>query len=304
MINLEDISKKISNVLNGTDDETSEISRNNSYMAYEYVVQTEGFQLDYNYNMSSGKNFIPVFVGSLGGAYNPVANLGESNYSIQITLYYPVRFKKDFYALNDYLYSIFVGKILTYGTQKARSNISIAQYGEIQDIDLKQFIQWAEQSYKMPKLIMEKWLSMTFTLYLTTADNLEEQDGLLYGESLKIIKMSYKGEILNNLTLISHTSNLAGEPYSEQILGQSLHKTLISGSSQVFEIPFFIRNNSTYKNLMIDYLQGTIDNNEVVITYDYLGNTIEKVCVIQNASIHAQLGELLGMSLTLTPKVV
>ena len=249
MINLEDISKKISNVLNGTDDETSEISRNNSYMAYEYVVQTEGFQLDYNYNMSSGKNFIPVFVGSLGGAYNPVANLGESNYSIQITLYYPVRFKKDFYALNDYLYSIFVGKILTYGTQKARSNISIAQYGEIQDIDLKQFMQWAEQSYKMPKLIMEKWLSMTFTLYLTTADNLEEQDGLLYGESLKIIKMAYKGEILDNLTLISHTSNLAGEPYSEQILGQSLHKTLISGSSQVFEIPFFIRNNNTYKNL-------------------------------------------------------
>ena len=77
MINLEDISKKISNVLNGTDNETSEISRNNSYMAYEYVVQTEGFQLDYNYNMASGKNFIPVFVGSLGGAYNPVANPAE-----------------------------------------------------------------------------------------------------------------------------------------------------------------------------------------------------------------------------------
>ena len=299
MINLEDISNKISNILNGTDTEfTSQAGK------YAFRVFTEGFHIDKVYDFDSGKNFIPVFVGSLGGSYNPVPLLKEQSYSVSITLYFPIRFKNDMYSVNETLYNAFCGQILTYGTQKARSNISVAQYGEIQDVDFEQFRQWIETEYKMPITKMEPWLSMTFTLYLTTADNLEEQDGLLYGESLQITKMSYKGETLDNLTLISHTSNLAGEPYSEQILGQSLHKTLISGSSQVFEIPFFIRNNSTYKTLMTDYLEGTIDNNEVVISYDFLGITIEKVCVIQNASIHAQLGELLGISLTLTPKVV
>ena len=299
MINLEDISKKISNILNGTDTEfTSQVGK------YAFKVFTEGFHIDSVYDFDSGKNFIPVFIGSLGGSYNPVPLLKEQSYSVSITLYFPIRFKNDMYYVNEMLYDAFCGQILTYGTQKARSNISVAQYGEIQDVDFEQFSQWIETEYKMKITKMEPWLSMTFTLYLTTADKLEEQDGLLYGESLQITKMSYKGEVLDNLTLISHTSNLAGEPYSEQILGQSLHKTLISGSSQVFEIPFFIRNNNTYKTLMTDYLQGTIDNNEVVITYNFLGTTIEKVCVIQNASIHAQLGELLGMSLTLTPKVV
>ena len=96
---LTEVAQKISDILNGIDAETIGISRDNQY---EFVVATEGFHLDYIYDKETKKNFIPVFIGSIGGENNPIPDLDESDTTIPVTIYFPVKFKDDFFLINKY----------------------------------------------------------------------------------------------------------------------------------------------------------------------------------------------------------
>ena len=80
MILLNDISKKIQAVLDGTDAEIpSGVSKPTDL---DFVVKTAGFHLDNIYNKKTWKNFIPVFINSLGGQFNPVPQLKEKTQSV------------------------------------------------------------------------------------------------------------------------------------------------------------------------------------------------------------------------------
>jgi len=170
MIVLTEIATKLQNILNGIDLETIAIQRP---VDYEFLVATQGFHLDKISNKTTGNNFIPVFISSMGGEYNPIPNLKQANYNIPITIYFPVRFKDNFFRLNDFLIDCFVGTYLNYGTfsGKCISNISVAQYGEIVDLDLKEFQSWITNIYQIEKEIREPFMSMNFTLYLSTANS-------------------------------------------------------------------------------------------------------------------------------------
>ena len=50
---------------------------------------SEGLILTDIGDMVSGKNFIPVIVGSMGGQFNPVQGLGEADLQAQVLLYFP-----------------------------------------------------------------------------------------------------------------------------------------------------------------------------------------------------------------------
>lgn len=181
MIRLDEVAIKLENILNGTDAEIAslDIVRPNDFV---YSVQTEGFHIDHIYNKDLKKNFIPVFISSMGGNFNPVLNLLEATYIIPISIYFPVRFKNEMFAMNEYLAKIFVGRYLNYGAGSgyAISNINVAQFGEIQDLDLKQFAKWTEEKYSMSVEIMEPWLSMQINLYLTNM-----QEGFIFGNQIK-----------------------------------------------------------------------------------------------------------------------
>jgi len=186
MVRLYEVAEKLGKLLNGTDSETPA-----GYSAdYDFQVATEGFHLDKISNKNTRKNFIPVFVGSFGGTYNPIPYLKEADYTLTVTLYYPVRFKNDFYALNDYLVECFVGKTLNYGTYsgKCLSNISVAQYGEIAPVDLEELSSWTLQTYSKEISVTESYMSMTFNLYLTTIGS-----DYLLGNDIKMnLQLSYE----------------------------------------------------------------------------------------------------------------
>ena len=111
MIILTEVARKLENILNGVDEETTSYTRP---FDFEFSVKAEGFHLDHIYNKNSGKNFIPVFIESLGGQYDAVPNLKRSTNTIAITIYFPVRFKNQFFAANDFLVNCFVAKKLNY----------------------------------------------------------------------------------------------------------------------------------------------------------------------------------------------
>ena len=167
MILLTEVAKKLENILNGSDTEFTQTNPT----PYFFKVQTEGYHIDNIIVPKEFKNFIPVFVSSMGGQFNPVKDLKQSSSSVQIVFYYPVRFKEDFYALGDFLVDAFVGTSLTYGSVsgKAISNLSVATFGEITDLDFKQFEEWVNTTYGLPLEKMEPYMSMTIVLYLTSA---------------------------------------------------------------------------------------------------------------------------------------
>lgn len=180
MIVLSEVAKKLQNILNGIDSETSTIERP---VSYEFVVATQGFHLDKISDKETGNNFIPVFVSSMGGEYNAIKGLKQANYNIPITLYFPIRFKDNFFILNEFLVECFVGSYLNYGTLSGKciSNISVAQYGEIQDLDLKEFQTWATSLYQREIEVKEPFMSMNFTLYLSTVG-----DDFVFGNALNV----------------------------------------------------------------------------------------------------------------------
>lgn len=175
MIFLNEVAQKLEALLNDSANPLSE--------TYTFRVETEGFHIDHIEKADKSGNFIPVFISSMGGQFNPVKGLKQGSFVIPIAFYYPVRFKDDFFALQEYLAETFVGTKINYGTLsgKAVSNISAAQFGEIQDLDLKRFDKWIMDTYKKPIDVNEPYISMNVTLYLSTA-----APGLLFGNDIKV----------------------------------------------------------------------------------------------------------------------
>ena len=182
MIRLDEAALKIQNILNGVDNDVISLGlyppTNENYF---FKVETEGFHLDHNYDMAEGKNFIPVFLSSAGGNFDAVRKIKRTVQTLPITFYFPVRLKDDFFQLNDYLADVFIAQLINFGPHSGVGlcNISVPQFGEIQNIDLKQFAQWVETNYKKPIEVMEPYLSMTITLYVTT-----QNSGFLLGNNV------------------------------------------------------------------------------------------------------------------------
>lgn len=298
MINLQEIATYISNALN---------SGSNPINQYQFNVETQGFHLDKISDRQTGKNFIPVFISTIGGSNNPVANLKQAEYSIPITFYYPVRFKQDFFILYDYLVDVFVGKILNFGSsidvKNARCNISIPQFGEIQDLDLKEFKKWVDSTYKAEIEVMEPYLSMTVTLFLTTYGK-----EFIFGDKVQITNLTvyYDGnKILEDTSPIIIERAVVGS--SETAPQQAFDETYIKGYPANLgftkELPLIVKNNSGYR-LLLNYIENVKDMQKIKVEITEmipftppLLNTHSHY--VTNYSRRTAYGQILGISLTL-----
>lgn len=293
MIILTDVANKLNELLNNAED----------FNQYQFEVETQGFHIDHIYDKTTGKNFIPVFISTMGGTNNPVPDLKQSEYSIPITFYFPVRFKDDFFALNEFLNDTFVGKFITFGTQKARCNVSIASYGEIQQMDFKEFKEWVGDLYKLPIDVMEMWMSMNITLFLTTSGS-----SFIYGDNVKIKKVTvYNGstKILEDSSpLIIERADIASlENAPQQLLGETHIKGYPANLGYTKELPLIVKNTSEYRALF-DILENSRDIQalKIEITEEFPFETALTTSItyyVSNYSRRTTYGSLLGISLTL-----
>lgn len=311
MITLIDIAKKLSEILNGIDNP----------IKFEYLVDTEGFHLDKISNPATGKNFIPVFISTMGGQRNPVPNLKQRELTVPITFYYPVRFKDEFFLLDEYLDTVFTGQFINYGTEvnpkNARHNLSIPQYGEIQDLDLKEFKLWVGSRYKREIEVMEPYLSATYTLFISSAGS-----DFIYGDKVKITKITvnYDGnKILEDTEPLIIERAVVGS--SENAPQQSFDETYIKGYPANLgftkELPLILKNTVGYRALIdkvekvkdmqkltievtesIPFVNEVTENGQTsIVTNDPL--IITHKHYVTNYSRRTAYGQLLGISLTL-----
>lgn len=209
MIILTDVATKLSEILNDA----------NCPVPFKFVVKSQGYHLDSIADHKTGENQIPVFLTIVGGEYNPVPNLHQVNFTYGVSIWFPVRFKEEFYALNEYLEETFVGKKIQIGNKIALCNISVAEYGEITGLHLDQFEQWLEETYegnvhifKKEHDISEEYMSMEFRLFCTTLG-----DGFIFGNDVKYTLQMRFPQLKVTKMLVNYTYTSLGKETTVQL---------------------------------------------------------------------------------------
>lgn len=293
MIRLDEVALKIENILNGSDADVIHLGIETPTGFY-FKVETEGFHINSIADKKEGKNFIPVFISSMGGQFNPVPDLLQANYVIPIALYFPVRFKNEAFKLNEYLARVFVGRQLNYGKNsgKALSNISVARYGEIVDLDLQQFQKWVKTTYLQTVEIMEPYLQVTFELYLSTVS-----DDFVYGNDVETsLSVTINGETYteSNLALVENSIQSHSEPAAQQLLGSSIPETegypVNTSYSSGFAV--YIKNNDFFRKIIERWFEGNIQKTSFELNISFLGSTFTRQCYCQSVNLVARKGEL------------
>lgn len=310
MIILTEVATKLENILNGSDSETSSLTRT---VTYDFKVATEGFHIDNIINDDKDGNFIPVFISSMGGQFNPVKGLKQGTYSIPIVFYYPVRFKDEFYALGEFLSDVFVGSILNYGTVsgKAVSNISVPQYGEIQDLDFKEFNAWVDALYHKRIEKMEPYMTMQLTLYLTSSIS-----GLVYGNDVTtVFSFTYNNETysLSDVSFDGASIQSNAQAQSEQEEGTNESSGVPFGTAYGSSIKLYpnletLADESTdenpiyfYKELLKVWLQGNIQEVKCELTFTIAGDNdlvFSRTCFIQSIMAPIEKGQIFTLTLS------
>ena len=290
---------------------------------FEFKVETPGFHLDSIADQKNKRNFIPVFISSMGGTINPVPILKQTEGTIPVAFYFPVRFKNVMFLLNDYLHEQFVGKTLDWGeiSGSILSNISLPRYGEIQNLDLQQFRKWVDANFQRPIEIMEPYISMEISIYLSAVG-----DEFIWGNNVKISRLEvyYKGESIfvdEEPVCIDRADLASSEPAAQQCFGETHSTGFGANAAYTKQLPLIIKNNNSYYNLLeicektkdiqnlevditeqIPIQKTEIVDDEEVVTQEYLEVTNHQF--VTNYSRRTSLGQLLGISLTLSDKRV
>ena len=294
MVILTEVAEKLQNILNGTDSEVV-ISKPNDY---DFVVLTNGFHLDSV--ALKNKNFIPVYISQAGGDFDAVPNLNKSNYVVSVNIYFPVRFKDDFFALGEYLRQVFVATQLNYGTisGKCLSNISVANFGEIQNLDLTQFKEWVEQNYKMPISVFEMWMSMSFSLYLSSLGS-----GFIYSNAITYtLSYQYNGQTYTeDLVWVQSGTGLSNSPISQQKVGEDdFAKNVINITNYSKSFSVYIRDNEFWNILLDHYNQQDMSDLENLTLTKTYHLTTDKVYTFNQVLLSLNENVSMGSPLTCT----
>lgn len=314
MILLNEVAKKLENILNGSDSEVVALGLQPPTGFY-FKVATEGFHIDKVFDMEEGKNFIPVFISSMGGNFNPVPDLMQANYVIPIAIYFPVRFKTELYRLNEYLARVFVGRQLNYGSESgtALSNISVAQFGEIIESDLEEFKEWEETTYKMPIEVMEPLLQMQLSLYLSTAaqefvyGNDAECTLTIGGVSAQDLETYFHNDVDNTIEAVSFVQQSLqsnSEPAVQQLLGGNQTEGLPVNTSYASSFSVYIKDNDFFKYLIKKWFDGDIQTMTLQLNLTMLGQEYTRNVFVQSMNLMIQKGELATITFALVKKVV
>lgn len=305
MIVLPEIAQKLQEILNA-----------NPNSDLEYVVETPGFHLDkITTNIYTNKNFIPVFISTMGGQNNPVPLLKQAEGTIPVTFYFPIRMKEQMFLVTDYLNTALIGKNIEWGELSGRilTNVSLPRYGEIQNLDLVQFKKWVGESFQREIEVMEPFISMELTIYLSDVSS-----EFIYGNNVKITNITVKK---GNQTLLEDDDPIcidradigSSEPAAQQCFSDTHSYGFPANASYTKQIPLIVKNNEDYYKLIYecevtkDIQNLTIDITEEIpiqITEEIDGVDVTHNLVvthtyfITNYSRRTSYGQLLGISLT------
>lgn len=297
MLILSEISKKVQEILN------------NSNSGFLFVANGTGFILDSIVDKEQKENFIPVFVAQSGGEYTAIPDISQADGEYTITIYFPVVFKNKFYELGDYIAQSIVGKQINFGenTGNCICNISVPTFNDIEDLDvLTEFKKWVSSNYNYTITKTEVYSSMTFTLYLSNAKNIGEEDGFIYANGLTKPTISITDGVntytLDNPIFLSQTFKMDAHSNAQQLLGENYVKGIVATSTYSRMLPLYVQNNDFFKTIFSFALNRKLNTLKLTITDTNpldTSETITRDYYISSYEFVPNLGNLLGITLNL-----
>lgn len=253
MIILTDVAAKLEEILNSAECPTD----------FQFVVKSQGYHLDTIADKKKGINKIPVFVEMVGGEYNPVPNLKQANFTYGVNIWFPIRFKETFYALNEYLEEVFVAKKLIIDGQSVLCNLGVAEYGEIVGVHLDQFEEWVEGTYegavhlfKNEHDISEKYMNMKFNIFITSLG-----EGFIFGNDVKYtLQMRFPQLKLTKMS-VNYTYTSLGQETTVQLTANrnsEADETGVGYNYYAWDVTFFTTQTIYTRYIYLSQFSSTI----------------------------------------------
>lgn len=299
MIVLTEIAQKLENILNHQDYEFTQ----ENPTGYYFQVETQGYHLDRIADKRVHKNIIPVFIGKIGGSYNPVPDLKQQELTVPISFYFPVRMKDNFDILQGFLESAFVGKILNYGTltKKALSNISPNQYGEVEAQSFDSFKSWIEETFELPVDRTEQYMAMSVNLYLSVVG----EEYIWANEITATLSFTKNTETYtDNPTFAEGSIQSQANTQGEQELGANEGTALPFGVAYSSGFTVYVKGNTFYKTLVDDWCGGNAQGIviDLTISLPTLDTTFTRKCYVESVNLPIKKGSLLTITFTFGTK--
>ena len=267
MIEINELSRKLSAILNGLDDETSSIF--NPATSFDFVVKTYGTHLDSIANNLTKKNFIPVYIANFSGSVQPIPSLREEDLSYDIYIYFPLKYKDTFFRMGNFLIDCFAGKMINFGEESgyALTNLNSPTLADVQQNEFNSFQEFISENYGLPIQRTELWGVMTFSIYFHQVANLGKSDGFITGNQVKH-EMSFtydKTEYKEELVVVSGARNLNSDTISEQRIYQLQTSGIAKNTSYIDSIQAYARDNDFWRKFIELYETGLLQN----MVFDY-----------------------------------
>lgn len=333
MLTVKEIAKELDSILNGTSPNIPEEATRPFDGVFS--VKTSGYHLDHVYDPKTKSNFFPVFMENGTGEFNPIKDLEQVDYSFPISIYFPVRFKDKMLAMQEYIAKCFVGQtplFSVYGDdgkiaykQGAVTNVSAFELGEITDLDLDQYGQsllkqlnaYIAEQYKLPVNTMEPWISLNFTLYVSTMKNANAKDGYVYGNVMKtLLRIKHNGKLLEEeiktdgigLSYSASTTSQQAFDIGGSVEDEASSYVVTNARGIGFEA--VVSDNAFWNTLLEYYSLGKLSQLEASIVISskdeqtLSGLSIVQDVVISSLNISVDLGSPITVKFALTKKGV
>lgn len=267
MIEINELSRKLSAILNGLDDETSSIF--NPATSFDFVVKTYGTHLDSIADKVLKKNIIPVYIANFSGNIQPIPNLREENTTYDIYIYFPIKFKDTFFRMGNFLIECFAGKMLNFGNDSgvAITNLNSPTLVDIQQTEFTSFQKFLDENYSLPIQRTELWGAMSFSLFFHQVANLGQENGFIVGNQVKHeIAFTYdEKEYKEELVVVSGARNLNSDTISEQRIYQLQTSGIAKNTSYIDSVQAYARDNDFWRKFIELYETGLLQN----MVFDY-----------------------------------
>ena len=267
-----------------------------------FKVAINGFHIDNVIDKSEGKNFIPIFLRQIGGKYEPIQGVPKYDASYEFTFYFPVRFREQFFALNNWLASQLVGQIQAVDEYKETPllfTMDVATFGEINTIDLTQFKEWVETTYQKPINVSENFMSMTINVYCSYVNGFWGND--LSDITLVMTHKTTSAIKTLNFKWLQNSFSVNNTPSSQQLLGVDKYaKNIVSITANTYSFKLLLDDKELlrmfFANQLNDYTYQL--QFDCLSTYGTSGIEFDKEVILLDAQPNITYGEPITMTLT------
>lgn len=302
MIDIQDLQLKLSNMLNGKE-QPNAINISDYVSGFEFKVLTYASYLDNISNFNTLKNFLPVYISDPQGTVEPIPYLQETNSQYTITIFFPLKYKEELNKLNEYFVDSFAGRMLNFSKSgNALCSLNLPTFGEVQDLEFKQFKDWIGEYYQMNVLQTDKWCSYSFVLYFHQLKGLGEKGGFILGNQFEYtLSFKYGNQTyIEKVDLASAARNYTADPMSEQILDDLETLSLNKNSIYADSVCVYVKNSDFWNTFNDLYELGKLQNIIFTLTKTYLynGKSYERALILTSCPQNIALGVVMTYTLT------